>query len=236
MKKLVLIFIALAFIATGCIVKSLHPFYLDEDVIFTEKLLGNWIDQDSASWNFKIQKVSTGFMEPEKDDDSYRLMHAEDGDTSYLNVHIFNLNGIMYFDFLPLGEENIGDDLGALHFIPSHSIARAEWLGDDNMAFFWYDQEWLNELFEQKRIKISHETVYDAEGNKEYVLTAGTTELQKFIAKYGPENDLFRQMNLESIRSQKSPLAIQKRLIDEYDRVSGNDNSLDFIFISMRRN
>jgi hypothetical protein len=48
---------------------------------------------------------------------------------------------------------------------------------------YWYGEDWLEELFEQNRIRIKHETV-TSPGYDRQVLTASTDELQKFIRKY----------------------------------------------------
>jgi hypothetical protein len=48
---------------------------------------------------------------------------------------------------------------------------------------YWYGGDWLNELFEQNRIRIKHEKVYAFDYDR-HVLTAPTDELQKFIKKY----------------------------------------------------
>ena len=51
MKTKSLIFIAaMAIFLGGCFVKSLHPFFKPEDVLFKPGMVGTWMDQDSAIW------------------------------------------------------------------------------------------------------------------------------------------------------------------------------------------
>ena len=48
--KLILITALIAVTMSGCLVKSLHPFYNDNDVVFKPELIGNWLGNDSSSW------------------------------------------------------------------------------------------------------------------------------------------------------------------------------------------
>ena len=74
-----------------------------------------------------------------------------------------------------------------IHMIPAHTIARIDFVSEDEVVIAWFNEDWLKDLFEENRVKIDHEVIRTAEENfsKEYVLTASTDELQKFIIKYG---------------------------------------------------
>ena len=50
------------------------------------------------------------------------------------------------------------------------------------------DEQYLNKLIEEKKIRISHEK--DAKGD--IVITASTDELQQYIIKYGDEPGAYR--------------------------------------------
>ena len=51
----------------------------------------------------------------------------------------------------------------------------------------WLDEDKIQELFEQKKIKIKHETI--GVMKDKYLLTASSKELQKFITKYMASSD-----------------------------------------------
>jgi hypothetical protein len=78
-----------------------------------------------------------------------------------------------------------------IHMIPAHTIARIDFVSDNEVVIAWFNEDWLKGLFEENRVKIAHEVIQTAEENftKEYVLTASTDELQKFIVKYGSVED-----------------------------------------------
>jgi len=56
----------------------------------------------------------------------------------------------------------------------------------DTMTIWRFNPDWLEKLFDENRIRISHENVGD-----QIVLTASTEELQKFIAKYSYDQEAY---------------------------------------------
>ena len=176
-------------ILSSCLVKSLQPFYHEKDVIYNPKLIGTYLDNDSAKWVIKQHVFSKGFMQGDTADNSYLVeLHEEDHSISKFNVHMFELDGIQYLDFFPVLGDRFDNFIG-YHMVPVHSLARIEVKSANQLVISWFDEEWLNKLFEENRVKISHEVIKvgDYEQTKEYVLTASTDELQKFIGKYGKE-------------------------------------------------
>jgi len=235
-NKLILVATILTIVVSGCIVKSIHPFYKDNDVEFKTELLGTWLDSDSAEWKF-TQKIHQKFMAPEKKENYYEAVYSESkNDTSYFKVHLFKLKGNYYLDFLPEIEDNIGDTWASIHFIPTHSIARLELVGDRNLCFFWYDEDWLSTLFEQNRVKISHEIINPSGSDEQYVLTAETEELQKFILKFGSEIDVFEKINFDSIQNLNDEIVIHNTIIDKMESYNNiDDDRSEVIYLSMRK-
>lgn len=179
----------LGLLLSSCLVKSLHPFFKESDVIYKPELLGTFLDQDSATWIIKQHVYSKGFMKGDTADNSYLVeMIDEDGVQSNFNVHMFALKGEHYLDFFPVSDDRF-DDLAGYHMVPVHSLARIEIVSHDELVITWFDEDWLSKLFEENRVKISHEVIQvgDYDETKEYVLTASTDELQKFIMKYGQQ-------------------------------------------------
>jgi hypothetical protein len=181
-SKVIVLIMVLASM-TGCLVSSLHPYYKKEDKQFDSVMVGNWIDGDSCIWI--IQPHMTGsFMGPQKQDSSYTVTYCEEeGKYAIMTGTLFRLNGIGYVDFVPdPDEDHCTSDMTCFHHIPVHTLARVQY-NRDSIMLYWYGEDWLNDLFEQNRIRIKHETVKN--GNYErHVLTASTDELQKFIRKY----------------------------------------------------
>jgi len=170
---------------SGCLVSSLHPFYKNSDKVYDQKLVGNWMDNDSVLWVIEPNEASQGFTSPSKKDSTFKIVYYEDEDSKAILVGtLFELNGIRYVDFVPdPDEEHCKSEMTGYHNIPVHTLARIEF-NQDTIMLFWFGEEWLNELIEENKIRISHETIHIGPDYHRHVLTASTDELQKFILKY----------------------------------------------------
>ena len=58
------------------------------------------------------------------------------------------------------------------------------WITDDSISLGFFDPSYLEDLIDENRIKISH-----IRHDNGILLTARTRELQKFVIKYGDEED-----------------------------------------------
>jgi len=196
MKKIQIVsFIFLLLFFSGCLVRSIHPFFTDEDIVFDEAILGQWYDEDSLSWQISRYEHIGGFLDNSAEsDDSYRLEFIDDeGRKNIFNAHLFRLGDSLYFDFCPLFEDGLEDSFYSYHLVPSHSLARLSFLSDKKMIIKWFHEEWLRELLSEDRVKIKHE-VFSRNPllqTESYLLTASTEDLQKFILKYADHPEAF---------------------------------------------
>ena len=196
-SKLIVLILALTAMSS-CLVSSLHPFYKKKDKKFDTTMVGNWIDGDSSIWTIQPNMRFSGFMQPEVHDSSYTITYYEEEENtkSILTTTLFQLNGVDYVDFTPdPNEDHCSSDMTAFHHVPVHTLARVQYC-KDSILLYWYGDEWLNELFEQNRIRIKHETVEGIAYDRQ-LLTASTDELQKFIKKYA--NDPKTSEEIEQI-------------------------------------
>lgn len=194
--KIIALITSLLFVLPGCLVISIHPFYTEGDVIYKPEWTGKWMDHDSNTWIISQHMQFTCLFKPDQPGRSYEITTTDNKGTSVFIAHLFQLGKEMYLDFYPENHEK-GNDLENFHFVPSHSLARVEFI-NGKIVIGWYNQEWLLSLFNQNKIRIAHErTPYDIDDkdpdHNEVVLTASTTELQKFIMKYGNDPNAFKK-------------------------------------------
>jgi hypothetical protein len=192
------------FLVSGCFVKSLHPFYKENEAIFKKELTGNWLDDDSSTWKIEQGMKFTGLFKSETPDNAYLITFSDKKGTSKFKVHLFKLRNQYFFDFYPEEVEST-NDMMASHLVPMHTVARVD-ITPEKMVIQWYNEEWLIGLFRQNKIRIAHEKVpYDetkaGDDNFQVVLTASTDDLQKFMLKYMDDPNAFK--NDYSIRLKK---------------------------------
>ncbi|MFD1314009.1 hypothetical protein [Namhaeicola litoreus] len=187
------------FILNGCIVKSLHPFYTENTIFFDNRFLGTWEDDKSNKCEvYSFQKkfleinkkrsssdlTTTEIEEFNKYKDAYYIVLTEGSKKATFSVFSFKIEDQVFLDFTPmyidLGKIN---NLASQHLMGMHTLVKLEFTNDNsvvNLKFF--EEEKLKELIDQNRIKIKHEKIGHNENN--YLLTASSRELQRFITKY----------------------------------------------------
>lgn len=177
-------------ILSGCFVKSLHPFYKENELVFKKELLGTWTGADSSLWVIEQATKTTGLFKPSLPANAYLISYTDKKGTAKFSVHLFKLGSALFLDFYPEEEES-NNDLMASHLVPMHTVARVD-PDPGKMVIRWYNEEWLIGLFRQNKIRIAHEKVpngkdYGDEDNFQVVLTASTDDLQKFMLKYAED-------------------------------------------------
>lgn len=195
-RILILVFIIAVFLSS-CIVYSFYPLYTEKDLFANEILTGKWMDDEGTEWNF--EHAYFGKKVPENIDSTSYTLYLKDKDEkqSEFSVHIIKLGGHYFLDFYM--EEFVDDDnldLAAFHIIPVHTFAKLK-ISDNELNINWFDQDWLEDLISENKIRIHHENNGDI-----ILLTAKPDELQKFVTKYVNSEEAFKD-GLEAILTRK---------------------------------
>ena len=182
MKKTIIIStLALAAALNSCI-PSLHPLYSEDKLAFREEVLGEW-QKGGETWAF-----SRG------DGKYYELVYSDEDERAEFKVHLVRLGNHYFFDFYNTENRCSNDDgLAIAPLLATHSFAKVEFDKND-MKIYFFDIEWLEKLFEQRKIRIKHEIMEE----DIIVLTAPTADLQEFVRKYAEEEQAF--MSPEHLR------------------------------------
>lgn len=163
-----------ASIVAGCVTMSVYPYYQAKDVSFDEALLGKWIPADATNastanevWSF--EKLN---------ERAYKLTTV-DGKTNQYDAVRFKLGGAIFLDCLTRDRTEIQT--------PNHILLRTEIVGAQ-LKMELLDYKWLCELIQKNPRIIRHLVVANEAGSDDdggqFVLTADTVELQKFILKH----------------------------------------------------
>ncbi|MCG6189293.1 hypothetical protein [Maribellus maritimus] len=191
-RNLLIVFFIAVFLSS-CVVYSFYPLYNKEDLFANDILTGKWTDDDGTLWNF--EHTYLGEKVPENiDSTSYTLfLKDKDEKESEFSVHIVKLGGHYFLDFYV--EEYFDDDnlnLASFHIIPVHTFAKLT-VEENKLIINWFDQNWLEDLIKENKIRIHHENNGDV-----ILLTAKPNELQKFVTKYVNSEEAFED-GLEAV-------------------------------------
>jgi hypothetical protein len=184
---------------TSCVVKSLHPFYTKETISFDQSFIGDW--QDSKTGNWKVVSFESEitkdnpFKKMKKEDlkvyneykNSYYIQRIYEGKEVNFIATPFKINNQKFLDFFPLDHQDGVDNLLQSHSIYTHSLVKYDVQKNGEIEIRWLDEDKVQTLFKEHKIKIKHETFGLLNDN--YLLTASPKELQKFIEKYMASND-----------------------------------------------
>lgn len=230
-KKLILAIVLGVMLLTGCVVKSLKPFYTKATLSYDASITGVWQDNDSLIWkvrsmqtemgkggdmveskhkemlkrrienkakqvyknaqDIKVKSNLTLFDEKSSFEEELEEIYAQGywveipdkkGKMMQFVAIPFKIKGQLFLDFTPfdVGIENISN-FAEMHYVGVHTLAKVDKVGEA-LHISWLSESRIEELFEQKKIRISHEKV--GVDKSSYLLTASSEELQKFIAKY----------------------------------------------------
>jgi len=185
--RTILLILGLTGIVVSCI-PSLYPLYRDKDLLIDNKLEGLYETGENEYW--KIRRLDPDFEKLSGDwkqynsGYTYKLSVREEDKLEEFALHLLELGDDLYLDLFPV-DYNIRHGFLDMHLVPAHIFAKAE-LTDQALILHFFDMEWLEELIESNRIKISY-----VELNYRNLLTAKTEELQKFITKFANDSTTF---------------------------------------------
>jgi hypothetical protein len=183
----------------SCIVKSLFPFYTDNSISFEQRFIGIWYDdKDNKCEVFSFRdlylkdrkKTSPDQLTAEdlKEFNKYKngyYVELSEGDKMATFVAIpFKVQDQIFLDFSLFDVDMASiNTLASSHLVGMHTLVKMEFNKDFSAVNLkWFGEKKLNQLLEEDRIKIKHEKV--GVNDSDYILTATSEELQKFISKY----------------------------------------------------
>ena len=185
----ILLVATMAIFFTGCGIFSLHPLYHQEDLIMNTSLIGTWQNTEDEGTFVMIDTLK---------DCRYKFVLIDKGDTVSFVMGLLRLKDQYFIDLYPPEECSFfgGENCDMLenmfrNYIPAHTFLKFDFQGD-NIVLTEFDNERLIKLFQQNRIRLSHEMIgYEDDSDDYVVITASTDDLQKFISRYANDREAF---------------------------------------------
>jgi len=198
---------------SGCGIPSVHPLYEPDDLIQHKEITGVWSsdDEEELFYVFSYNDLNNNSENlPERlfksDDDStsdftvtledVKIDLKEEIEEGYENLYyiIQSINGktedIYYAGLVQLDSQYFIDlyrtriDENGFRF-PTHIFTKLE-IETDRLILHEFREEFVKELIRNQQIRIKHEQARD-----NFLLTASSKDLKKFILKYGREPDAY---------------------------------------------
>lgn len=194
---------------TGCGIPSVHPLYEPKDLIQHQELSGVWSssDEDELFYVFTSRDLEEGnanlpgnVLSSEGDStggftitlDDLKIEVDELADEKSENLYFIiqskedKLEGIYYAGLVELDSQYFIDlyktriDEDGFRF-PTHIFTKLE-IQKDQLIMQEFKESFVKELIRNQQIRIKHEFEDD-----NFLLTAPSSDLKKFILKYGRE-------------------------------------------------
>lgn len=166
---------AAALVLTGCWQKSVHPFYTDKDVVFEEKLLGEWRETGKEEGKGATWTISKGEAH-----NAYTVRIVEDETKLDCDGRLFKMGDAQFLD---LHSRNRG-----VLDMPAHTLFRVRELGA-TFKLQLLSPGWMKNRLQIYPKEISHVWASDPENpddkdKGEVIITATTEQLQKYVKEH----------------------------------------------------
>ena len=167
------------------VIKFENVFLSDIKKDWKPKFVNGYLDNEIEISKKNIAKEDKELYASFKD--SYYILREYKNNKVAFIATPFKINNQTFLDFIPLDTQNKIDNLLESHSIYTHSLVKYDLRKNGEIGIRWLDENKIENLFEQKKIKIKHEIIGML--NDKYLLTASSEELQKFVKKYMASDD-----------------------------------------------
>lgn len=182
MKKFSFLFLMLLLgtLLNGCLVVSLHPLGNRNQRSFDPSLLGTW-RADSSLYRFTSLGDTTYDFRIIDQSRSFRFY-----DSMAFEASLFRVGDHDFLDLLPADEDQRAQRL-LENYLPVHTFLRVDREGEQ-IVLRSFDNERLQTLFRQNRIRLRHEEVDEVT-----VITAASGDIYRFIRKYADDPEAYEE-------------------------------------------
>lgn len=181
MKAKKLLFYVIAGVLCGC-VPSLHCLFTDKDLVFEEKLVGIWAEDNSEeTWEFNRYS--------DEADKRYKLTYTDsDSQSGEFVAKLGKLDEMMFLDLYPGDADINANDFYKHHLLGVHTFMKIEQI-EPTLQMRMMNTDKMKEMLEAGPNLIKHEIL--EERDSQILLTASTKELQRFMVEHAKDEGLF---------------------------------------------
>jgi len=202
MKAKKLLFYVIAGVLCGC-VPSLHCLFTDKDLVFEEKLVGIWAEDNSEeTWEFNRYS--------DEADKRYKLTYTDsDSQSGEFVAKLGKLDEMMFLDLYPGDADINANDFYKHHLLGVHTFMKIEQI-EPTLQMRMMNTDKMKEMLEAGPNLIKHEIL--EERDSQILLTASTKELQRFMVEHAKDEGLFDEpsdMRRLEVKEPNEPNAVE---------------------------
>ncbi len=202
MKKVLVIagIMVLVVSLAGCL-STLHPLFTEKDFVFEPLLIGTWKDDTNSDEVMTFERgTAQSFANlPENLQQvagkAYLVTIRNSSKNEEFRYYAFlgKIGQVYYLDYYPAENrfQKGYDVFYKQHLVKMHSIYRLQIKNNQSIQVSQFDEKYMREQIDQKKIRIQHEVYYDGS----YVITAPTEQLQQYVLKYGNVEEAYYSDN-----------------------------------------
>ncbi|MBI2956221.1 MAG: hypothetical protein HYY26_02790 [Acidobacteria bacterium] len=173
----ILVALAACSLFPSCLLRSAHPWFNEDDVVFERELLGGWVGPDENN--------PLAMTLVQADPNRYTVQYSSRDGQGVFEARLARLAGTYFMDFRPADE---APGLHGVLFLPTHSVARIEW-EKDNLRLYLFNYDAVKDAARQGSLR---ELEYEwTEEGKELLVVSRPDELRRFLMGHAFDPSLF---------------------------------------------
>ena len=183
--KLCLLMAILCLISGCSTITSINPFYIQDDVITDDSLLGEWkvINQnESSDEETKVNNEEIWTFSKDNETNAYVLSVAFEDNKMLFDAVLFKVRDKCFIDLFPRminAESNAKSSLLNMHLMPVHTVSKIL-IDGDNMTLEPLKGEWVKDKIIRKKFNLS----YGVTPDNSILVTAETEDIKDFLENH----------------------------------------------------
>ena len=214
MKKIITIVLIFTCLLQSACVTTLQPLVTYDKIITDDRITGKWNSDEreitvlpftkSGFYNDHKKEFEKGKERTTKEirdsilfSKAYLIEYTKDGFKYELLGGIIRINDQLFMNFTPVSSMSVTNPSEEISIDPvsslsGNTIAKVEIQNSTTIKLDFLDGGFIYEQVKAGHLKIKNERddLYDT-----FLITASTTELQKFLEKYGKDNRFYNKEN-----------------------------------------
>lgn len=196
MKKIYLLscLLVLAVFFGGCGLTTFHPIFKTDGLLYDTRLYGSWTNEEGKNMIFQPASSLDDKAIPEKLRPFKNKFYVQQTSDSKNLAFLTKIGNHIYLDVYPAEQDykNMAERFYSNHLVKMHQVYRIDFVNANSIKIRSIEQDYLEKLIKTKEVRMPYTVVKETSSDDEkIVITSSTEDLQRFIAKYGDDDEAY---------------------------------------------